>query len=153
MEPLIVSSLRDRSPQLSPDGAKIAFDSDRSGEGMEIWVAHADGSGVVQMTNRLGRLQGTPRWSPDGRWIAFDSRGQDGHQHIYVINASGGRPRRIPFEPSDENVPSWSRDGKWIYFSSNRTGRQEIWRVPFAGGAPERFTVRRRIHRFRIRRR
>jgi Tol biopolymer transport system component len=141
VEPLIVSSLRDSNPQFSPDGTKIAFECDRSGETLEIWVARADGSGVVQMTNRLGRHQGTPRWSPDGRWIAFDSQGQDGHWDIYVIDADGGRPRRITFEPSDENVPSWSRDGKWIYFRSDRSGRAEIWRVPFAGGAQERVTV------------
>jgi Tol biopolymer transport system component len=141
MESLIVSSMKDTNPQFSPDGKRIAFVSDRSGETSEIWVARADGSGLVQMTNRIGRSQGTPRWSPDGRWIAFDSQGQDGNQDIYVIDASGGRPRRITFEPSTEDVPSWSRDGKWIYFNSNRTGGTEIWRVPLAGGAQERVTA------------
>jgi Tol biopolymer transport system component/serine/threonine protein kinase len=139
-EPLIVSSLADSSPQFSPDGNRIAFESDRSGEAEQIWVAEADGSKPVQMTHSLGRHQGSPRWSPDGRWIAFDSQGEDGHWDIYVMDESGGRPRRITPEPSDEYVPSWSRDGKWIYFSSNRTGRQEIWRVPFAGGTPEQLT-------------
>jgi Tol biopolymer transport system component len=57
-----------------------------------------------------------------------------------MMDAVGGRPRRITPEPSDENIPSWSRDGKWIYFQSNRTGRHEIWRVPFAGGAAEQVT-------------
>jgi Tol biopolymer transport system component/tRNA A-37 threonylcarbamoyl transferase component Bud32 len=140
MEPLIVSSLYDGSPQFSPDGTRIAFVSERSGEEREVWVARADGSGLVQLTNRLGR-KGTPRWSPDGRWIVFDSQGQDGHWHTYVIDASGGRPRRITSEPSDDHVPSWSRDGKWIYFESDRTGRAEIWRASFAGGAAERVTA------------
>jgi Tol biopolymer transport system component len=139
-EPLIVSSLSEFNPQFSPDGSKIAFSSDRSGEAMEIWVAQADGSKPVQMTNNLGRYQGTPRWSPDGRWVAFDSQGQDGHWDIYVMEASGGRPRRITPEPSDENMPFWSRDGKWVYFQSNRTGRFEIWRKPFAGGVAEQVT-------------
>jgi Tol biopolymer transport system component len=139
-EPLIVSSLSEFNPQFSPDGSRIAFSSDRSGEAMEIWVAQADGSKPVQMTNRLGRYQGTPRWSPDGRWIAFDSQGEDGIRHIYVMDASGGRPRRISPEASGEFVPSWSQDGKWIYFCSNRTGRNEIWRVPFAGGVAEQVT-------------
>ena len=140
-EPLIVSSLNEFNPQFSPDGSRIAFSSDRSGEAMEIWVAQADGSKPVQMTNRLGRYQGTPRWSPtDGRWIAFDSQGEGGIRHIYVMDASGGRPRRISPEASGEFVPSWSHDGKWIYFCSNRTGRQEIWRVPFAGGVAEQVT-------------
>jgi Tol biopolymer transport system component len=92
------------------------------------------------MTHNLGRHQGTPHWSPDGRWIAFDSQGEDGHWDIYVIDASGGRPRRLTFEPSDEIAPSWSRDGKWVYFCSDRSGRQEIWRMPASGGAAEQHT-------------
>jgi serine/threonine protein kinase len=141
IEPLIMSSLADYNPQFSPDGTRIAFESSRSGEAEEIWVAQADGSQPVQITNRLGRHQGTPRWSPDSRWIAFDSQGQDGHWDIYVIEAAGGSPRRITFEPSDENQPFWSHDGNWIYFRSNRTGRTEIWRVPFAGGRQEQVTT------------
>jgi Tol biopolymer transport system component/tRNA A-37 threonylcarbamoyl transferase component Bud32 len=139
-EPFIVSSLDEGNPQFSPDGSRIAFSSSRSGEIFEIWAANADGSNPVQLTNRLGRYQGTPRWSPDGRWIAFDSQGQDGHWDIYVIDASGGRPRRVTSEPSDEKIPSWSRDGKWIYFGSNRTGRDEIWRVASGGGQAEQVT-------------
>jgi Tol biopolymer transport system component/predicted Ser/Thr protein kinase len=140
MEPLIVSSLNEDSPQFSPDGARIAFESERAGDAVEIWVAQADGSKLVQMTNGLGRHQGSPSWSPDGRWIAFCSQGQDGHWGNYVIDAAGSAPRRITFGPSNECMPSWSRDGKRLYFRSDRTGRQEIWRVPFAGGPQEQVT-------------
>ena len=142
MKPLLVSSLADYNPQFSPDGTKIAFSSSRSGEAIEVWVAQADGSKPVQMTRLLGRHQGTPRWSPDGRWIAFDSHGKDGHWDIYAIEAAGGPPRRITFEPSDENMPFWSHDGKWVYYRSDRTGAFEIWRIPFRGGSPEQVTTR-----------
>jgi Tol biopolymer transport system component len=139
MEPFLVSSLGDSTPQFSPDGARIAFESGRSGEA-EIWVAQADGSKPAQMTNGPGRHQGTPRWSPDGRWIAFDSGGEDGRWSIYVMDAAGSAPRRITSGPSNEAMPFWSRDGKWLYFRSDRMGRQEIWRVPFAGGPQEQVT-------------
>jgi Tol biopolymer transport system component/serine/threonine protein kinase len=139
-EPLIVSSLTEKNPQFSPDGSKIAFESDRSGEAQEIWVAQADGSKPVQMTSNLGRYQGGPRWSPDGRWIAFHSQSWDGQWDVYVMDASGGKPRRIVPKPSANSVPSWSRDGRWIYLCSDRTGRFETWRVPFAGGAAEQIT-------------
>ena len=139
-EPLIASSLTESNPQFSPDGSRIAFTSDRSGEATEIWVAKADGSKPVQMTNNLGRHQGGPRWSPDGRWIAFDSQTEDGTRCLYVMDANGGKPRRVTAEPSNEAVPAWSHDGKWIYFHSDRTGRNEIWRVPFAGGVAEQVT-------------
>ena len=139
-EPLITSSVFDISPQFSPDGKRIAFSSGRSGEASEIWVVNADGSHPVQLTNRLGRYQGTPQWSPDGHWIAFDSQGQDGNWHIWVVEASGGRPRRLTSDPSDDAIPSWSRNGQSIYFRSERTGRREIWRAAFAGGQAEQIT-------------
>jgi Tol biopolymer transport system component len=139
-EPLIVSSLTEKNPQFSPDGSRIAFESDRSEEGEEIWTALANGSKPVQMTSKLGRYQRSPRWSPDGRWIAFHSQGWDGQWDVYVIDASAGRPRRIAPKPSKNSAPSWSRDGKWIYFCSDRTGRFETWRTPFADGAAEQIT-------------
>ena len=139
-EPLITSSLDELWPAFSPDGTRIAFGSNRSGDAFEIWVANADGSNPVQLTNRLGRHQAQPLWSPDGRWIAFESQRWDGYMEVYVIDATGGRPRRLISESSDEGMPSWSRDGKWIYFSSNRTGRFEIWRIAFGGGQAEQLT-------------
>jgi len=131
---LISSTLADNSPQFSPDGARIAYASNRAGTGLDVWVSNQDGSNPVQLTDRLGRASGSPRWSPDGRWIAFDSLGDDGHADVYVIDAGGGQPRRLTPFSSDESVPSWSRDGKWIYFRSDRTGRNEIWKLPFQGG-------------------
>ena len=132
--PLITSSLDDGVPQFSPDGTRIAFASARTGDTFYIWVAEADGSNPVQITNRFGRSEGTARWSPDGRWLAFDALRQDGFQDIYVIAATGGRPRRLTDDASQNGLPSYSRDGNWIYFFSDRTGRPEIWRVPSGGG-------------------
>jgi dipeptidyl aminopeptidase/acylaminoacyl peptidase len=37
-------------------------------------------------------------------------------------------------ESSDDSVPSWSGDGKYIYFASDRSGEQQIWKVPTEGG-------------------
>jgi Tol biopolymer transport system component len=59
---------------------------------------------------------------------------------IYVIGATGGRPRQLTSEPCLNGNPSWSRDGRWIYFVSDRTGRDEIWRVASAGGPAEQVT-------------
>jgi Tol biopolymer transport system component len=139
-EPLITSSLDDNNAQFSPTGKRIAFASSRSGEAMEIWVADADGSRPTQMTNLLGRHQGTPRWSPDSRWIAFDSQSQEGKWHVYVMDSKSGRPRRITTDDLDAHAPSWSRDNSWIYLRSARTGRNEIWRAAFDGGKAEQVT-------------
>ena len=139
-EPFLKSSVGDYSAQFSPDGGRIAFSSDRSGDVIEVWTAGADGSNPVQLTRGLGHAQATNRWSPDGRLIVFDSLEREGGSKVYVVDASGGRPRRVSSATADELNPSWSRDGKRIYFFSNRTGRNEIWRIALGGGAAERVT-------------
>ena len=140
-EPLIKSSRWEYSPQYSPDGLKMAFTSNRTETGTEIFVANADGTSPVRLTYAPGRNQGTARWSSDGRFIAFDSYDATGQSDIYVIESSGGQPRRITFDQSNQNHPSFSYDGRWIYFTSNHTGRSEVWRAPIAGGEPERLTT------------
>jgi Tol biopolymer transport system component len=135
---LIGSSRGEDSPQFSPDGQKIAFTSNRSGND-EIWVCQSDGSNAIQLTSFGTSYTGSPRWSPDGQQIAFDSR-STGQADIFVISANGGAPRRLTTEPSTDVVPSWSRDGQWIYFCSNRGGDLEIWKMPAAGGPAAQVT-------------
>jgi Tol biopolymer transport system component len=53
---------------------------------------------------------------------------------IWVINASGGKPQRMTTDPANDGNPSWSGDGRWIYFDSGRTGEQQVWKIPEAGG-------------------
>jgi Tol biopolymer transport system component len=131
-EELISSTWEERSAQYSPDGARIAFRSDRSGNN-EIWVCDASGSNALQLTSFGGPLTGTPRWSPDGKNLAFDSR-PEGNSVIYTISALGGVPRRITTSDSDGAVPSWSHDGKWIYFASSRTDGLQVWKIPVKRG-------------------
>ena len=120
-------------PQFSPDGARIAFESDRSGY-PEIWVCNRDGSDPAQITSMRG-LAGTPRWSPDGRSLAFDFRPKE-HSEIYVVEVPGGAPRQIATVRGANNVvPSWSRDGRWIYFASKGGGKDfQVWKVAIRGG-------------------
>ena len=135
---LISSSRAEISPQYSPDGKKIVFMSNRSGN-QEIWVCNSDGSNPVQFTSFDGPGVGTPRGSPDGRRIAFDST-KEGHTNIYVINAAGGSPSVLTSGGSNNVRPSWSRDGQWIYFGSNRTGSWQVWKRPAGSGSPVQVT-------------
>ena len=139
----VLSSTRnDYDPQVSPDGSRITFTTDRGGRGSEIWVAAIDGTTAVPVVAATGRLMGTPRWSPDGHWIAFDGQSEpDGNWDIYTVDAAGGVPRRLTADPAFDNFPSWSRDGRSIYFRSMRSGRSEVWRMPADGGAAVQMTT------------
>ncbi len=127
---VISSSRSEDCPQISPDGRKIAFASDRSGSS-EIWMCDRDGGNALQLT-RFGAVSGTPRWSPDGRKIAFDSDKERGD--IFVLEVAGGLPRRLTHETSLDTVPSWSGDGRSIYFASDRGRGLQVWRAPTDGG-------------------
>ena len=138
--PLVQSTFADYAAQYSPDGRRIAFHSERAGDAGEIWLADADGSDPTRLTRGPGRFQGSPQWSPDGRWIAFDSQAESGHVDIWTIGLDGSGLRQATHDPADETLPSWSRDGRFLYFVSNRTARNEIWRVSAAGGTEEPIT-------------
>jgi dipeptidyl aminopeptidase/acylaminoacyl peptidase len=134
----IASTQTDTNPQYSPDGQKIVFASDRSGN-FEIWLCNAGLSNAKQLTTLNASESGSPSWFPDGRRIVFDSD-KEGNFDIYVVDADGGAPQRLTSDPADDSTPSVSRDGKTIYFSSRRTGSREVWRMPSEGGAPIQVT-------------
>ncbi|MEX0881074.1 MAG: protein kinase [Thermoanaerobaculia bacterium] len=104
-------AFRDRGPRWSPDGTRIAFRSDRSGD-YEIWTIRPDGSGLVQLTQGAGS-GGPPVWSPDGARIAYGGAGPWG-----LIDAAATKGRLAPEPESNSGerlVPiSWSPDGERI---------------------------------------
>ena len=62
------NTVGDRNPVWSPDGRRIAFESD-----WQLNVMNADGSGQRRLTRNAGR-NFAPAWSPDGQKIAFERR-------------------------------------------------------------------------------
>jgi dipeptidyl aminopeptidase/acylaminoacyl peptidase len=125
---VIASTRADLSPQISPDGKRLAFVSDRGGY-PEIWVGSADGAGPSQLTALKSPRCGSPRWSPDGKFIVFDSLAA-GSNDIWMVGSDGGAPKQLTTEPSNDARPSFARDGRWIYFRSDRSGSQQIWKIP-----------------------
>jgi dipeptidyl aminopeptidase/acylaminoacyl peptidase len=80
------------NPTWSPDGSKIAFTSNKSGNGLQLYAIHPDGSGEVNLMSTLdnGGVNLTPSWSPDGKKLVFEYIGE-----IYLVNSDGSGLKKI----------------------------------------------------------
>src|SRR5882672_9820717 len=58
----------DSQPKFSPDGQWIAFLSDREGS-ENVWIMHADGSGVKQVSKDPNSEFASPSWDPSGKYV------------------------------------------------------------------------------------
>ncbi len=127
---LIASTREDEGAQYSPDGKKIAFQSDRSGR-YEIWVCESDGRNTVQLTFD-SNMAGSPSWSHDGKWIYFGSN-RTGDWQVWKMPSAGGQA--VPVTRKGGAVAFESPDGKLLYYSKS-LGPSEpgLWRVPVEGG-------------------
>jgi Tol biopolymer transport system component len=124
-EKLITDPASDMWPAWSPDGSKLAFSSDRSGN-EEIYVIGSDGKGLTRMTNNPADER-YPSWSPDGSKITFTSD-RAGSQDVWVMNADGtGNPTQLTRDPASDEAPRWSPDGSTIVFFTNRDGRRQVY--------------------------
>ncbi len=142
------STFDEETPDYSPDGARLAFASTRSGT-EEIWISNADGSSPRQMTFTGGATCANPQWSPDGQTILYNSRAE-GSSDLYLLRWATGEVRRLTSDPLDEAEARWSRDGHSIYYGSNATGRLEVWKLPAQGRPAHAGHARRRRGRERV---
>lgn len=120
----------ERDPALSPDGARLAYASNRDGN-WEIYIydlrQFGDPSQPQRMTFNLA-FEGSPVWSPDGRYLAYETY-QNGNLDIYVLPVSNTEQ---PLEPlttdnTAEFSPAWSPQGREIAFVSWRNSAQDIF--------------------------
>lgn len=117
-------------PVWSPDGTRIAFMSDRSGN-WEIYVMNADGSQVEQLTQNLFSDR-FPSWSPDGTKIIFHSD-RDGNVDLYVLSLDTLSETRLTTDPAVDATARWSPDGQWVVFSSDRDGDFDLYIMSLDG--------------------
>src|SRR5580765_5930823 len=85
-------------PQISPDGATVAFvkvtvNPKKDGYDTSIWTVSTNGT---EEPHRLtsGSRDSTPRWSPDGKYLVFvrvpDSPGQGAGPQLFMLSMAGG---------------------------------------------------------------
>ena len=130
-------------PAWSPDGARIAFTSTRTGNG-DIYVMNANGTAPTRLTthaegrHRAGlvarRHQDRLRHQPPRRLELRDLRDRP-------ERASG--QTRLTTNPAVDIQPAWSPDGTRIAFATNRHGSRnfELYTMTASGARQTRVTA------------
>jgi len=108
------SDAHDRSPAWSPDGTRIAWFSDASGE-YQLMVASQDGEGEPRAYDVMGSgFYEDPLWSPDGRYISYT----DNSWSLYVLDLESGESTRVfsegQYGPNKRMHHAWSPDSRWL---------------------------------------
>lgn len=109
------SGAREERPEYSPDGKRLLYVTDASGE-EAIHSADAWGRGdvkVVKAAGERGHLY-SPFWSPDGKWIVYG----DEAQNLWLKAVDGGEPIKI--DSSDRGgfyEYGFSPDSRWIAYT------------------------------------
>ncbi|WOC16528.1 Tol-Pal system protein TolB [Pseudochrobactrum sp. MP213Fo] len=115
---LTSSQAIDTSASYSPDGSKIAFESDRGGR-QQIYVMGSDGSNPQRISFGNGSYS-TPVWSPRGDMIAFTK--QSGGQFSIGVMKTDGSGERLLTTGYHNEGPTWAPNGRVLMFFRQASG-------------------------------
>lgn len=112
-------------PSWSPDGSKIVYTSDASGE-EELYVVPQDGSAPAERITTDGKVfRYEPKWSPDGQRLAFADK--DGK--LWVVALADKKPQEVAHSTEGEiHDYAWSPGSTYLAFSMNDKARfSALW--------------------------
>jgi len=129
------------NPRWSPDGGEITFFGAPPGEPHELYVVHAAGGGVRQLTHsENGSAADDGNWSSDGASLVFGAEAGDPSldaRHRLVLETTDVKTQRVTKLPGSEGLwsPRWSPEGRyvaamgfpnrlWLYDVQTRTSSQ-----------------------------
>jgi serine/threonine protein kinase len=117
---------RDRQPAYSPDGRRIIFSSNRSGN-VDLWILDRSTKELVQLTDDLA-IDYDPAFSPDGKHILWTSN-RSGNMEIWIADSDGGRGRQLSQDGEDAENATMTPDGQWVVYGSTNDEKMGIWRI------------------------
>jgi len=114
-------------PQVSPDGARVAFvrvtvNEKKEGYNTSIWSVPVAGDEAPRQLTK-GNHDTTPRWSPDGKFLLFlrstEKDGKSEPPQLAMLPMAGGDSFVFTDLPRGAGSPVWAPDGKSVAFTSD----------------------------------
>ncbi len=128
---------KDEWPRFSPDGTKVAFQSDRA-KGSCIFTIDLK-TGKIEQITKHEKGDFFHAWSPDGTKLVFCSE-RSGNRDIWTIDVKTKKTTQLTKDPAADDDPVFSPDGRLIAFDSARAGNQAIFVMNADGSDVRRVT-------------
>jgi hypothetical protein len=125
----------------SPDGTRIAFDSNRDGT-RGVYVADGDGSNVRRVSGE--GFAAVPSWSPDGRRLVYVRADVERPRvwNLWTLDLASGEERQLTSNATGQPWgASWFPDGRRLAYNHGarlvvldiESGRQRTYPAPGRG--------------------
>jgi len=129
---------RARSPDVSSDGRRIAYVTNRAGTST-LRIAERGRDGRLENERALVpsvryEQAFTPRFSPDGKRLAYGVWRTGGHRNLRIVDVETGELVELFHDGAIDQQPSWSPDGATLYFSSDRSGVSNVYALELETG-------------------
>ena len=128
------------SPQMSPDGQKIAFVSDSARPRRPQIYVHNMLSHKTERVTFRGSYNSSPKWSPDGSQLVYE-RQVKGVFQLFKYTLLTRRHLQLTFGRYDAEKPDWSPNGKQIVFSAKKKKMAKLYYISAFGGRSIRVTT------------
>jgi TolB protein len=128
----------DRQPAYSPDGGRLVFSSNRTGN-LDLWLLDTKSGEERQLTDDSAD-DWDPAFTPDGRSLLW-STNRGGHFEIWQMAVDGSGARQLTSDGADAENPTTTADGRWVVYNSFNPAKSGIWKVRADGSGAVRLVA------------
>ena len=150
-QPLTTSNAA--APFWSPNGDRVAFNSNRGGGVVNLYQKSASGTGPEELLFANRNSKALTQWSRDGRFLVYAEIDPNTKRDIWVLPLQTGVERKpLLFLRTEFNelFGQLSPDSHWMAYTSDESGQREVyvrpfppaegkWKISVAGGEQPRW--------------